>query len=117
MRGSKAVVGVFEFVDDALKAVGAAKNLGLEYTVYSPVPNHEIEEATTAPKSPVRLVTATGALTGLFCGFLLAIWTSMDYPMRVSAKDVVSPPGFIVIGYEWTILFGALATQPKPPST
>ena len=30
--------------------------------------------------------------------------------MRVSAKDVVSIPGFVVIGYECTILFGAIAT-------
>jgi molybdopterin-containing oxidoreductase family membrane subunit len=34
----------------------------------------------------------------------------MDWPMRTSAKDVVSVPAFVVIGYECTILFGAIAT-------
>jgi hypothetical protein len=35
----------------------------------------------------------------------------MDYPMRVSAKDIASIPGFFVIGYECMILFAALATM------
>jgi hypothetical protein len=43
-------------------------------------------------------------------GFGLAILCSLDWPLRVSAKDIVSVPGFVVIGYECTILFGALAT-------
>jgi hypothetical protein len=110
IRGSKVVVGVFSYLDDVMKAVRAAKREGLDYRVYSPVPNHDLEELTYPEKSPVRLVTATGAVTGLIAGFALAILCSMDYPLRVSAKDIISPPGFVVIGYECTILFGAIAT-------
>ncbi len=107
---SKAVVGVFTYLDDALSAIRYAKEAGKDYLVYSPVPHHEIEEATMPEKSPVRFFTATGATIGLCSGFALAILCSMDWPLRVSAKDVVSIPGFFVIGYECTILFGALAT-------
>lgn len=110
MKGNKAVVGVFGFIDDALRAVRAAKDAKLDYKVYSPVLSHEIEEATMPEKSPVRYVTLTGAIIGCTFGWSLAILCSMDWPMRVSSKAVVSIPGFFVIGYECTILFGALAT-------
>lgn len=110
MRGNKVVVGVFTFLDDTLKAIKTVKESNLDYRVYSPVPRHEIEEATMPKKSPVRFFTLIGGMTGLTFGYSLAIWTSLDYPMRVSAKDVVSPPGFFPVGYECTILFGALCT-------
>lgn len=110
MKGTKAVVGVFSFFDDTLKAIENAKAGDYEYRVYSPFASHHLEDATLPGKSPVRFVTATGALTGLVSGFALAILCSMDWPLRVSSKDIVSVPGFVVIGYECTILFGAIAT-------
>ncbi len=112
MKGDKdkAVVGVFSYLDDALSAVEFAKGSGYEYKVYSPVPNHHLEHATCDSRSPVRMFTLAGALFGITAGFTLAIMCSLDYPLRVSAKDIVSIPGFVVIGYECTILFGAIAT-------
>ena len=108
--GNKAVVGVFSYVDDCAKAIHSARSSELDYRVYSPVPNHTLEHLCAPKRSPVRFVNGTGALTGLTFGFALAILCSMDWPMRVSSKDVVSIPGFVVIGYECTILFGAIAT-------
>jgi hypothetical protein len=110
MRGNKAVVGVFTYLDDTIKAVKTVKEADFDYRVYSPVPRHEIEDITQPGKSPVRFLTAVGAVLGCVGGFALAIWTSMDYPLRVSAKDVVSVPGFVVIGYECTILLGGIFT-------
>jgi hypothetical protein len=104
------VVGVFDYLDDTLKAVEATKEQSFDYRVYSPVPRHEIEEATFPKKSPVRFFTWAGGVTGLTFGFGLAVMCSLDYPLRVSAKDIVSLPGFFVIGYECMILFAALAT-------
>ena len=109
-KPTKAVVGVFGFMDDLLHAVEAVKATKLDYRVYSPFASHEIEHATSHTRSPIRFITALGAITGLTFGFFIAIWMSLDYPLRVSAKDIVSIPGFVVIGYECTILFGAIAT-------
>jgi hypothetical protein len=108
--GNKAVVGVFEYMDDTLAAIEAAKSADYEFQVYSPVPNHHLDHAAKPGRSPVRRLSLTGGLTGLTFGFTLAIMCSLDYPMRVSAKDVVSIPGFVVVGYECTILFTALFT-------
>jgi molybdopterin-containing oxidoreductase family membrane subunit len=110
MRGSKAVVGVFSYLDDMLNALEKVKEQGRDYRVYSPVPRHEIEHATSHTRSPIRMFTLTGALIGLTGGFALQILTALDYPLRTSAKDIVSIPAFVVVGYECTILFGALFT-------
>lgn len=110
MNGNKIVVGVFKYLDDTLKAIEFAKGEGKDFKVYSPVPVHEITEAATPKRSPVCLVTGTGALTGLTFGFGLCILCNLDWPIRVSAKDIVSIPAFIPVGYECTILFGAIFT-------
>lgn len=110
MKGNKAVVGVFSYLDDCVAAIHAAKRLNLDFRVYAPVPCHELEPLCAPERSPVRFINGAGAVTGLISGFALAIMCSLDWPMRVSAKDIVSIPGFVVIGYECTILFGAIAT-------
>ena len=110
MRGDRVVVGVFSYLDQALHAIRDAQAAGLDYRVYSPCPSHEIEELTMPHKSPVRFFSMTGALCGLVGGFGLTMWCSLDWPMRVSAKDVVSMPAFVAIAYECAILIGGLAT-------
>jgi hypothetical protein len=110
MDGTKAVVGVFSFMDDLIHAIEEVKKQNLDYRVYAPTPRHEIEQVTSNSRSSIRIFTTIGAVSGLIFGFWLPIWCSMDYPLRVSAKDIISIPGFVVIGYECTILFGAIAT-------
>jgi hypothetical protein len=110
MKGTKAVVGVFSYMDDALRAVQGAQHEKLDFRVYSPVPRHEIDHVASPERSSVRMFTTVGASIGIVFGFALAILCSLDWPLRVSAKDIISIPGFVVIGYECTILFGAIFT-------
>lgn len=110
VESSRAVVGVFTYLDDCLSAVEKVKAANLDYRMYSPVPRHEIEDVTYPQKSPVRRVSLCAAITGLSFGFGLAILCSLDWPMRVSAKNIVSIPAFFVPGYECTILFGGVST-------
>lgn len=107
---NKAVVGVFSYMDDVTRAIGRVRKGDYDYRVYSPFPSHDIDHAAHTPRSPIRFVSFVGAVTGLTLGFTLAIMCSLDWPLRVSAKDIVSIPGFVVIGYECTILFGAIFT-------
>lgn len=110
MSGSKAVVGTFEYLDDTLHAVEQAKQENREFRVYSPCPLHEISHAASPERSPICFITGTGAILGTTFGFSLAILTGLDWPIRVSAKPIVSIPAFIPVGYETTILFGAIIT-------
>lgn len=110
MSRTKAVVGVFTYIDDALQAIAWSKSRKLDIRVYAPIPHPELEAAVEPERSPVRFVTGLGAICGLTGGFALAILTSLDYPLRVSAKDIAGIPAFIVIGFECTILLGGIFT-------
>jgi hypothetical protein len=74
------------------------------------VPRHEIDDVLDQPVSPVRVFTLIGALTGTTLGFAYAISTSLDWTLIVGGKPIVSIPPFIIIGFECTILLGALST-------
>lgn len=105
------VVGVFDTLDAMLLALRELKSKGFaNLTVYSPVPHHDIEDVLEEPVSPVRLFTLIGALTGTAFGFYYAIGTSLDWELIVGGKPIVSLPPYVVIGFETTILIGALAT-------
>jgi hypothetical protein len=104
------VLGVFAHLDSATEAIRRLRDEGYELTVYSPTLRHEIEEALALPESPVRIFTLTGAFTGTAAGAALAIWSSLHWPLITGGKEIVSMPAFVVIMFELTILFGALAT-------
>lgn len=105
------VLASFVHVDaaaDAIRALRAGGHRNL--VVYSAAPNHEIEEALDQSVSPVRLFTLIGGLTGCAAGFGMTIWMSLDWPLLVGGKTIASIPPYVVIGFELTILLGALST-------
>jgi hypothetical protein len=98
------VVASFIHVDAAVDAIRALRAKGYrDLVVYTAAPNHEIEEALEHRVSPVRL-------TGCTAGFAMAIWMSYDWPLIVGGKPIASIPPYVVIGFELTILMGALST-------
>ena len=105
------VVASFIHVDAAVDAIRALRAKGYRnLVVYTPAPNHEIEEALEHGVSPVRLLTLIGGLTGCTAGFAMTIWMSYDWPLIVGGKPIASIPPYVVIGFELTILMGALST-------
>ncbi len=111
MSARPAVVGVFGQLDATVAAIRTLKAKGFANTrVYSPVPRPELAEALEKRESPVRLFTLFGALSGTAFGFFYAIGTSLDWPLVTGGKPIISWPPFIVIGFETTILIGALVT-------
>ena len=101
----------FLHVDAAADAIRAIRALGIrDLTVYTPAPNHEIEEALGQRVSPVRLFTLIGGLSGCAAGFGMTIWMSYDWPVLVGGKPIASIPPYVVIAFELTILLGALST-------
>ena len=101
----------FSQVDAATDAIRAIRALGIrDLTVYTPSPNHEVEEALSERVSPVRLFTLIGGLSGCAAGFAMTIWMSYDWPVVVGGKPIASIPPYVVIAFELTILLGALTT-------
>jgi hypothetical protein len=114
MKRTRRVPGLlasFVHVDAAADAIRALRARGhRNLVVYSAAPNHEIEEALDHSVSPVRLFTLIGGLTGCAAGFGMTLWMSYDWPLVVGGKPIGSIPPYVVIGFELTILLGALST-------
>jgi Protein of unknown function (DUF3341) len=105
------VLGVFAHLDTTLDAIRKLRAAGhTDFTVYSPIPRHEIEDALGQPVSPVRAFTLIGGIAGCAIGAWLTLWMSYDWPVVVGGKPVGSVAPYVIIMFEMTILFGALTT-------
>jgi hypothetical protein len=113
MPPTETVVGVFAHVDTTVKALEELRAKGYhDLEVYTPAPIHEIEDVMERdrPVSRVRLFTLIGGLTGTASGFILTIWSAMQWGLVTGGKPIASIPPFVVIAFELTILFGGLST-------
>ncbi len=105
------VVSVFDFPANVASVVRKLRARGFDdLTTYSPAPFAEIEEAEDPSPSGVRIFTLIGGLTGVFLGFLMQIWMSMEWPIKVAGKAFASIPPYWIIGFELTILLGGFFT-------
>lgn len=105
------ILASFEHLDDTVDAIHDLRAAGINgITAYAPFPEHHIEAALGYKESPVRVFTLVGGLTGAATGFAFTIFSVQDWPLVVGGKPLVSIPAFVVIAFELTILFGALAT-------
>jgi ActD protein len=105
------VLGVFGHLDAAVDTVKQLRAGGHhDFTVYSPIPRHELEDALDQPVSPVRMFTLIGGIAGCAVGAWLTLYMSYDWPIVVGGKPIGSIPPYVVIMFEMTVLFGALST-------
>ena len=105
------LVSVFDRPQDVVAAVTKLKGRGFDdLETYSPAPFEEIDEAVDPKPSIVRVFTLIGGLAGVFTGFFIQIWMSLDWPVKIAGKPFASIPPFVIIGFELTILFGGFAT-------
>jgi len=78
--------------------------------IRTPVPVHEALHLLKTPASRLRYFTFTGAFAGTVTGFGLTIYTVNSWPLITGGKPLVSLPPFMIIAFELTILFGAIAS-------
>ena len=108
---STTISGLFLFRDQVLRAIGLLKQAGFsKIEVMAPVPDHEILEAVGHRPSKVGLVTLIGGLAGLAAGFGGAAWAHLHWGSVIGGKPVVSIPPLVVVAFECTVLFAAVAT-------
>jgi molybdopterin-containing oxidoreductase family membrane subunit len=107
----KGALGIFEDLDGMMDALERARERRVEILdVYTPVPDDEVLKFVSPRKSPVRYASFAGGLIGLISGMALAIGTALVWNLIVGGKPVTSMIPFLVVGFELTILLGALAT-------
>ena len=108
---STGILGVFPFADDLLKALEELKASGVPiHTVFSPIPRSEIQKILGERPSPVRFFTLLGGSLGLATGISLASYAHLKWEFVTGGKPVLAWIPFVVVGFEFTILFGVLFT-------
>ena len=108
---AQGILASYEYLDSTVDAIENLKKAGFDdIKAYAPYPEHHIEHALGYGQSPVRVWTLVGALTGTSTAFAFTSWTSVEWPLVVGGKPIISIPAFIPIVFEMSVLFGALAT-------
>jgi hypothetical protein len=105
------LVGTFSDPGPVAEAARRLRGRGItKLEIYSPAAFPELDDALDEKPSKVRIFTLVGGLLGVTTGYSLAIWMSVDWPIVVGGKPFASVAPYTVIGFELTILFGAIAT-------
>jgi molybdopterin-containing oxidoreductase family membrane subunit len=100
------LMGIFSSEDKIAEAIRHLRNSAFTVEqVYSPIASHVIADALKPPKSRVGWFTLAGGITGFITGFLLAIFTATRWNLIVSGKPVEALVPFVIVGFEFTILF------------
>jgi len=100
------IMGIFTSEHSAAVAIDRLRETAWTIErVHSPIPSHAIEHALELPKSRVGWFTLAGGIIGFFTGFLFAAFTATRWSLIVSGKPVVALVPFIIVGFEFTILF------------
>lgn len=108
---SGGLLASFDYLDDTIGAIRELTKAGFtNLRVYAPLPEHHIEAALGYRQGPVRVFTLVGALTGTAAALAFTTFTSMEWPLVVGGKPILSIPAYVIIMFEMTILFGALST-------
>jgi hypothetical protein len=110
MSAGTGILASYEYLDSTVDAITGLRKAGFDVKAYAPYPYHHIEHAIGYDQSPVRVWTLVGGLTGTATALAFTVWTSVDWPLVVGGKPIVSIPPYVIILFELTVLFGALAT-------
>jgi hypothetical protein len=108
MTRQQALMGIFVYLDDLLVAIKSLEGKAQDLIVYSPAAHGEIQKALRQKPSPVRYYTLFGGLLGLISGFALAVYTVLQWKFVVSGKPIIPWVPFVIVGFEFLILFGVL---------
>ena len=102
----KYILGSFRDENQAVSAIEALRQSPwMLDRVHSPIPSHRIARALKEKKSQVGYFTLVGGIIGFFAGFALAVYTAVQWNLIVSGKPVVAWLPFLIVGFEFTILF------------
>jgi molybdopterin-containing oxidoreductase family membrane subunit len=109
MKPEKQVLGLFQDESLTAAAVEALVKTSWEVKdVHSPIRSDKILSALKVKKSKVGYFTLAGGIIGFLSGFGLAMYTGLQWNLIVSGKPVVAWIPYLIVGFEFTVLFAVL---------
>ena len=105
------VMAEFDNPTALVNAARRAREQGYQkLDAYSPFPIEELSEALDLHKNKLPLIVLIGGIAGLLTGYLMQYYvTVIHFPLNVGGRPLHSWPAYIVITFELTVLFAALA--------
>ena len=108
------IYGVMAEFDNPTALVAATRRAREEgyrkLDAYSPFPIEELSDALHLHKNKLSLIVLLGGLAGLLTGYLMQYYVTVIYfPINVGGRPLHSWPAYIIITFELTILFSAIA--------
>jgi hypothetical protein len=103
------VLGEFATPDALVDATRKMREKGFEgMDTYSPYPLHGGSEALGLPPSKVPFIALGGALTGITTALAMQTFmNTIDYPLNVGGRPLLSLPAWVPITFELAVLFAA----------
>lgn len=102
----------FEYLDDFCDAIKELRLQGFaEITTLAPCPRHEIDIALGEPQSRVPFFTLLCGALGVITAYSMTSWMSVNWPLPVSSKPLISLIPYTVIAFELMVLLGAYGTM------
>ncbi len=109
MAHDTALLGIFPYLDDLLKALKRLKESRFQVrTVFSPIHYSEIQEVMRHKPSRVRALTFAGGILGGTSFVALAVYAHLSFKLITSGKPVLPPIPFVVPFFEGTILLAVI---------
>jgi hypothetical protein len=104
------VVAEFDDPGPLVDAARAARARGYrKVEAYTPYPVEALADILESKKS-LPLIVLTGGILGFLTAWTMEYYIAViDYPTNIGGRPLNSWPSFIVIMFEWTILFAALS--------
>lgn len=95
-----------EALVDATRQMREKGFLGMD--TYSPYPLHGGSEALGLPPSRVPFIALGGGLTGMVTALAMQTWmNTIDYPLNIGGRPLLSLPAWVPITFELSVLFAA----------
>jgi len=103
------VLAEFATPDALVKATNEMRLKGFQgMDTYSPYPLHGGSEALGLPPSRVPFIALGGAITGAVSALAMQTWmNTIDYPLNVGGRPLLSLPAWIPITFELAVLLTA----------
>jgi hypothetical protein len=100
------VLAEFPTPDELVKATNEMRLKGFQgMDTYSPYPLHGGSEALGLPPSKVPLIALCGAITGTVTALAFQTYmNTLDYPLNVGGRPLLSLPAWIPITFELAVL-------------
>ncbi len=108
------IYGVMAEFDSPTGLVNAAREARAKgyrkLDAYSPFPIEELSEALHLHKNRLPLIVLVGGILGGLTGYLMQYYVTVLYfPINIGGRPLHSWPAYIIITFELTILFAAIA--------